>query len=89
MTDNAWVYTQSSRFKQLLREVEVRHLTTAPYRPRTNGKIERFHQTMAREWAYGLAYQSSAHRAQALPHWLRHFSCSLGRDQGEAVAASR
>jgi transposase InsO family protein len=74
MTDNAWVYTQSPRFKQLLADAELRHLTTAPYRPRTNGKIERFHQTMAREWAYGLTYRSSNHRAQALPHWLRHYN---------------
>ena len=74
MTDNAWVYTQSPRFKQLLADADIRHLTTAPYRPRTNGKIERFHQTMAREWAYGLTYLSSALRAEALPHWLRHYN---------------
>jgi transposase InsO family protein len=74
MTDNAWVYTQSPRFKQLLIDANLRHRTTAPYRPRTNGKIERFHQTMAREWAYGLTYLSSTHRAQALPHWLRHYN---------------
>jgi transposase InsO family protein len=74
MTDNAWVYTQSPRFKQLLADAAVRHLTTAPYRPRTNGKIERFHQTMAREWAYGLTYLSSNHRADALPHWLSYYN---------------
>jgi Integrase core domain len=39
-------------------------LTTEPYRPRTNGKVERFHQTMAHEWAYGLAYNSHRHRNQ-------------------------
>ncbi|MBA3843212.1 MAG: transposase, partial [Actinobacteria bacterium] len=50
------------------------HLTTKPYRPRTNGKVERFHQTMAREWAYGLAYRSSRHRRTALPHWLDHYN---------------
>ena len=38
------------------------------YRPQTNGKVERFHQTMAREWAYGLSYSSSHHRAQAHRH---------------------
>ena len=51
-----------------------RHLTIKPRRPQTNGKIERFHQTMAREWAYGLTYRSSTHRAQALPHWLNHYN---------------
>ena len=52
----------------------VRHLTIpAPPTP-TNGKVERFHQTMAREWGYGLTYRSSTHRAQALPHWLDHYN---------------
>ena len=52
----------------------LRHLTTEPYRPRTNGKVERFHQTMGREWAYGLTYRSHHQRAQALPHWLDHYN---------------
>jgi transposase InsO family protein len=51
-----------------------RQLTTEPYRPRTNGKVERFHQTMAREWAYGLVYRSHRQRNQALPHWLEHYN---------------
>jgi transposase InsO family protein len=74
MTDNAWTYTRSPRFKDLLAEHDLRHLTIQPRRPRTNGKIERFHQTMAREWAYGLPYRSSTARAQALPHWLNHYN---------------
>ena len=58
MTDNAWVYTKNPRFKRTARRRRrSEHLTTAPYRPRTNGKVERFHQTMAREWAYGLTYR--------------------------------
>jgi transposase InsO family protein len=56
---------------ELLARHGIRHVTT-PYRPRTNGKVERFHQTMAREWAYGLAYRSHRQRNQALPHWLEH-----------------
>jgi integrase-like protein len=48
------------------------HLRTKPYRPQTNGKVERLHQTMAREWAYGLTYRSHHHRNRALPHWLEH-----------------
>jgi transposase InsO family protein len=39
-----------------------------------NGKVERFHQTMAREWAYGVRYRSHRHRAAALPHWLDHYN---------------
>jgi hypothetical protein len=53
---------------------KIRELTTQPYRPRTNGKVERFQQTMAREWAYGLVYRSSDDRAAALPDWLRHYN---------------
>ena len=74
MTDNAWIYTHSRRFKELLAREHVKHLTITPRRPQTNGKIERFHQTMAREWGYGLTYLSSDHRAQALPHWLNHYN---------------
>jgi transposase InsO family protein len=74
MTDNAWAYTRSRTVRQLLARGQIRHLTTKPYRPRTNGKVERFHQTMAREWAYGLVYQSHHERALALPHWLHHYN---------------
>jgi prophage maintenance system killer protein len=59
---------------ELLNSRGIRHLTTEPYRPRANGKVERFHQTMAREWAYGLAYRSHRQRNQALPHWLDHYN---------------
>ena len=56
--------TPSNRsLRELLARRGIRHLTTEPYRPRTNGKVERFHQTMAREWAYGLRYRSDRHRA--------------------------
>jgi len=74
MTDNAWIYVKSRELQRLLDRNEIRHLTTKPYRPRTNGKVERFHQTMAREWAYGLLYPSHRQRAAALPHWLDHYN---------------
>ncbi len=74
MTDNAWVYTKNRSLHELLSARRIRHLTTRPRRPRTNGKVERFHQTMAREWAYGLRYRSSRHRAAALPHWLSYYN---------------
>ena len=54
MTDNAFAYVRNRSLRELLAARGIRHLTTEPYRPRTNGKVERFHQTMAREWAYGL-----------------------------------
>jgi transposase InsO family protein len=74
MTDNAWQYARSRELRRLLEKRGIRHLKTQPYRPRTNGKVERFHQTMAREWAYGLTYQSHHQRARALPHWLNHYN---------------
>jgi transposase InsO family protein len=74
MTDNAFSYVKNRSLRQLLDRHGIRHLTTRPYRPRTNGKVERFHQTMDREWAYGLAYHSHRQRNNALPHWLNHYN---------------
>lgn len=74
MTDNGFSYTKNRGLAELLIQHDIHHQTTRPYRPRTNGKVERFHQTMAREWAYGLTYGSSGQRARALPHWLDHYN---------------
>ena len=74
MTDNAWSYTLNSSLRELLARHEIRHLRTKPRTPRTNGKVERFHQTMAREWAYGLRYRTHRHRHAALPHWLSYYN---------------
>jgi transposase InsO family protein len=74
MTDNAYSYVRNRSLRELLEARDVAHRRTQPYRPRTNGKVERFHQTMAREWAYGLTYRSSSARADALPHWLNHYN---------------
>ncbi len=74
MTDNGFSYVKNRSLRELLARHGIRHLTTQPYRPRTNGKVERFHQTMAREWAYGLSYRSHRHRNAALPHWLDNYN---------------
>jgi transposase InsO family protein len=74
MTDNAWSYTLNRSLRELLAERGVKHVRTPKRRPQPNGKVERFHQTMAREWAYGLPYRSSRHRAAALPHWLAYYN---------------
>lgn len=74
MTDNSFSYVKNRSLRELLARYSIHHLTTEPYRPRTNGKVERFHQTMAREWAYGLAYRSHRQRNHALPHWLTHYN---------------
>ncbi len=74
MTDNAWSYTLNQSLRELLAKNAIRHLTTKPRRPQTNGKVERFIQTLQREWAHGLVYASSHHRQRALPHWLNHYN---------------
>ncbi len=76
MTDNAFSYVRNRSLRELLIAHEIKHLRTQAYRPRTNGKVERFHQTMAREWAYGMSYRSHRHRRRALPHWLDHYNHS-------------
>jgi transposase InsO family protein len=74
LTDNGFSYVKNRSLRELLAAHQIQHLTTEPYRPRTNGKVERFHQTMAREWAYGLSYRSHRQRNRALPHWLDHYN---------------
>jgi transposase InsO family protein len=74
MTDNHWSYTRNRSLREVLARHGIKHLRTPRRRPQPNGKVERFHQTMAREWAYGLSYRSSRHRAAALPHWLRYYN---------------
>ena len=74
LTDNAYAYARNRSLRELLAARGISHRRTRPYRPRTNGKVERFHQTMAREWAYGLTYRSSSARNDALPHWLNHYN---------------
>ncbi len=74
MTDNAWVYTRNQSLHRLLRHHGIRHIRIRPHTPRTNGKVERFHQTMSREWAYGVTYHDHKARAAALPYWLDHYN---------------
>jgi transposase InsO family protein len=73
MTDNGSPYV-SGVHAAACRELGIRHLRTRPYRPRTNGKAERFIQTLLREWAYGRIYASSAERREQLPAWLTHYN---------------
>ena len=54
--------------------IRARHLRTRPYTPRTNGKAERFIQTLLREWAYVRPYSSSARRRASLAPWLRRYN---------------
>lgn len=74
LTDNGNGY-RSHGFWDACRRLRLRHLRTKPRRPQTNGKAERFIQTLMREWAYGRLYASSAQRTAHLPTWLRFYNC--------------
>ncbi len=73
LTDNGTGY-RSHYFRDACHRVTLKHHRTRPYTPRTNGKAERFIQSMLREWAYGRLYRSSAQRAHDLPRWLRFYN---------------
>lgn len=73
MTDNGSGYVAKD-FAVALAALRAKHIRTRPYTPRTNGKAERFIQTMLREWAYARPYAHSAYRRQALPAWLRRYN---------------
>ena len=74
MSDNAWTYTHNRALAELLAGRGIRHLLIPPHRPQVNGKVERYQQTLKREWALGQVYRSSDHRAQALSHWLSYYN---------------
>jgi transposase InsO family protein len=73
-TDNAWTYTKNRDLARLLIREGISHRTIPPRTPKRNGKVERYQQTLKREWGLGQRYRSSAHRARALPHWLHHYN---------------
>jgi transposase InsO family protein len=73
MTDNAKAYG-GHVFQAACQRYRIAHTRTRPYRPCTNGKAERFIQTLLREWAYVRAYSSSRRRTEALPKWLHHYN---------------
>ena len=74
LTDNGHAF-RSAVFAAACRALQLAHRRTRPYTPRTNGKAERFIQTLLREWAYGVAYPSSIHRTAALARWLHYYNC--------------
>jgi transposase InsO family protein len=83
LTDNGAGY-KSRRVAGVCRHWQLRHRFTRPYTPRTNGKAERFIQTLLREWAYRQPYLSSQQRTAALDRYLRFYNhrrphTSLGR----------
>jgi len=73
LTDNAKCYS-SKPFRALCQAQGIRQVFTRPYTPRTNGKAERFIQTMTRRWAYRRPYRTSAHRTAALRPWITEYN---------------
>jgi transposase InsO family protein len=70
--DNGCCYRRT--FSEACTALGLRHLHTRPYRPRTNGKAERFIQTLINEWAYARVYSTSAERTAQLKPWLVHYN---------------
>jgi transposase InsO family protein len=75
LTDNGSCY-RSFGFRATCRALRLAHHRTRPYTSRTNGKAERFSQTLLREWAYARPYYTSADRTRVLPGWVEHYNCA-------------
>ncbi|OCB32044.1 transposase, partial [Mycobacterium malmoense] len=75
LTDNGSCY-RSRTFSEALGDIE--HRKTRPYRPQTNGKVERFHRTLADEWAYARLYINDTQRCQEFPRWLHTYNHHRG-----------
>ncbi len=74
MSDNAFCYRHSSAFKTAVADLGAVQRFIKPHCPWTNGKAERFNQTLAYEWAYAQAFDSSEHRTAALQQWLHYYN---------------
>jgi transposase InsO family protein len=73
LSDNGSCY-RSHAWRDACTALGIRHKRTRPYRPQTNGKIERFHRTLADGWAFKRLYTSESARRKALPAWLHEYN---------------
>jgi transposase InsO family protein len=73
LTDNGNGY-RSLDWRDRCAELEIRHTRTRPYRPATNGKVERFNRTLVDEWAYARLWRSEASRSRALDRFLHRYN---------------
>jgi transposase InsO family protein len=73
LSDNGSAY-RSHAWRDTCNQLGIIHKRTRPYRPQTNGKIERFHRTLAEGWAYARFYDSEQARRDALPGWLHFYN---------------
>ncbi|MFJ5868407.1 IS481 family transposase [Streptomyces parvus] len=74
LTDNAWAYRKGLAWKNALASLSATGKLTRPYRPQTNGKVERFNRTLADEWAYQRPYRSNDERTRALADFLHTYN---------------
>ena len=73
LTDNGSCY-RSRAFAAVLAEAGIKHKRTRPYRPQTNGKVERFNRILQEEWAYAKAYNSEAERQACYPDFIEYYN---------------
>ena len=73
LSDNGSAY-KSHTWRDACSNLGITHKRTRPYRPQTNGKIERFHRTLSDGWAYARRYDSETARREALPAWLHFYN---------------
>ena len=73
LSDNGSCY-RSFAWRDTCAALGITHKRTRPYRPQTNGKIERFHRTLGDGWAYARFYNSTDQRNTALPAWLHFYN---------------
>ena len=73
LSDNGSAY-RSYAWRDACADLGITPKRTRPYRPQTNGKIERFHRTLADGWAYARLYESTEQRNAALPGWLHFYN---------------
>jgi transposase InsO family protein len=73
LSDNGSCY-RSAAWREACHDLDIKHRRTRAYRPQTNGKIERFHRTLADGWAYARLYTSESARRNALRAWIHHYN---------------
>jgi transposase InsO family protein len=89
LTDNAFVYRRSRAWHDALDQHQIDHRRIRPYRPQSNGKVERYNRTLLDEWAYADIFESNEARRDALTRWLNRYNYQRAHRAIGAPPASR